>query len=350
LFCIREIRARYFAINEYSYHLFNNLPTPTFIVDINTGKIRFVNKASIECYGYSEEEFLLMTLNDIKVEEGQNILSEEFKTINPGNRKATVYAHKKRNGQIITVEVLSNKVTFNNKQCDLVVLQNIKEITSVENEKRDSLDEIIMSPNFASYILQNFPVDVAVFDKDHRYLLLNKIAVRDDEMRKWMIGKDDFDYFARKGSDMTVAKQRRERFLQATDGNGTEWIDEHMVDGQVKYVLRKYLPYKEDGNLKYVYGYGLDITEIRKVQLEREEYLKQLEKIAFTTSHEIRQPICNLKGLISLLDGEELKCQTIVEIINSMKQSVIVMDNYTRDLGAKLHDFKQNLSANKNGN
>ncbi|HEX8278533.1 MAG TPA: hypothetical protein VF540_07550, partial [Segetibacter sp.] len=173
----------------------------------------------------------------------------------------------------------------------------------------------------------------------------NKTAVKDDDTRKWMIGKDDFDYFRRKGTDMTIAEKRRDRFIKAIAGESTEWIDEHTVNGQLKYILRKFFPYHEDGKLKYIYGYGTDITEIKKGQIQRDVYLAQLEKMAFTTSHEIRHPICNLQGLISILEGLEFEGEEVKKIVGFMRISVNRMDDCTKDLATRLHEYRQNLSV-----
>ncbi|HEX8461396.1 MAG TPA: PAS domain S-box protein [Segetibacter sp.] len=324
---------------ENLHLFFDDLPIATCLIDINSFKFIYVNNAMVDNFGYSKEELLSICYNEINCNENQNFDELKSIVINGLNKKQLA-THKKKNGEIVNVTVCGHRISFKNRAYIFIQLKNIRTIVNVA-------DEITADPDFTSYILENFPVDVAIFDKSHRYILLNKTAVKNDEMRKWMIGKDDFDYFARKGVDMSIARKRRKKFLQAIEGKTVEWIDEHTIDGKIKYVLRKFLPYRKDGDLKYVYGYGMDITEIRTSQIQREAYLLQLEKLAFTTSHKIRQPICNLKGLISLLEMEKIESKTITEIVEGMQQSVVVMDEFTRELGEKLHEFKQNLSATK---
>lgn len=227
----------------------------------------------------------------------------------------------------------------------LLLSNDITEIVKAKEGKRIAEEEKLQQQNFTDYILENFPVDVAIFDKDHRYIFLNKTAVKNEEMRKWMIGKDDFDYFRRKGTDVTIPEKRRERFINAVKGQSKEWIDEYKVDGKMKYILRNFFPCYEDGHLKHVYGYGMDITEVKKAQLQRDEYIAQLEDIAFITSHKIRQPICNMQGLVSLLEMEKPEGRDIQNIILCMQKSVIIMDDFTKDLAIKLHEYKQTLSA-----
>ncbi len=335
-------------IRQQYYNFFAGNPMPMTIVDLDTNKFIAVNKAAIEIYGYSEKEFLALSISDIRVKEELDLMHQDLVTINHGLKKAGVRRHRKKNGEVILVEVSTSEVIFKNKQCRLFLACNVTEIAKAREEKKIAEEEKIKQQNFTSYILDNFPVDVAIFDKNHRYLFLNKIAIKDVALRKWLIGKDDFDYFRAKGTDMSKAEERRRKFLKAIGGESDEWIDEYVVDGKPKYMLRKFYPYHEDGTLKYVYGFGMNITEVKKAQNQRDEYIEQLEKLAFTTSHKIRQPICNLQGLISLLEMEKNECREVNNIIDCMKNSVTAMDDFTRDLAIKLNEYKQNLSKSAN--
>ncbi|MEM7039537.1 MAG: hypothetical protein AAF570_21360, partial [Bacteroidota bacterium] len=46
---------------------------------------------------------------------------------------------------------------------------------------------------FLNHILQSVPIEMAIFDRQFRYLFINRTAIRDDEIRNWIIGKTDFD-------------------------------------------------------------------------------------------------------------------------------------------------------------
>ncbi|MDB5190704.1 MAG: hypothetical protein JWQ96_267 [Segetibacter sp.] len=337
-----KIKKRIINTQMQYYNLFEHNPTPMAIVDLDTYQFVAVNKASINCYGYSLEELLKMKPSDIIVE---NKKSKEFegKLENPSFNNEGIVAHRKKNGEVFYTEVSSGDVLFKNKKCRLLLARDISEIVRANEARELAEQESIKQRNFTSYVLENFPVDVAVFDKDHKYILLNKVAVKNDEVRKWLIGKDDFEYFKSKGLGLSIAEERRERFKKALDGESTEWVDEHTVNGEQKYILRKFYPYMQDGNLKYVYGYGMDITAVRKAQMQKDEYIDQLEKIAFATSHKIRQPICNIQGLISLLEKDDFKDNDYKNITSCMQKSVLILDDFTKELAIKLHEYKQQL-------
>ena len=142
-------------------------------------------------------------------------------------------------------------------------------ITQVE-EKEEELRRLTITNdeqrNFYEYILNNLPSDIAVFSPEHKYLFLNPQAIKDKETREFMIGKDDFDYCNLKGIPTDSAKFRRAAFNKVKEGNKEiEWEDELFdLAGNRKVVLRKLAPvFDIDEQLRYVVGYGIDITAIK---------------------------------------------------------------------------------------
>jgi PAS domain S-box-containing protein len=138
-------------------------------------------------------------------------------------------------------------------------------------------EEIRSTRNFYETVLNNIPADLAVFDLNHNYLFLNPTAVKSDELRKWMIGKTDYDFFRKKGLGTEIADKRRVIFNKTIAENKTqEIVDEHIdKDGQTRYVMRRFYPYSDNqGELKLVIGYGIEITQIKNA----ERYIQSSEK------------------------------------------------------------------------
>ena len=127
----------------------------------------------------------------------------------------------------------------------------------------------LLQRNFYEEILNFIPSDIAVLDTDGRYLFLNPVAVKDPDMRNWMIGKTDEEYFIKRGKDLAIADRRRALFLQLMQTKQqVEW-EEEMTDrnGEKEILLRKMFPVPdEQGTIKMVIGYGLNITERKKIE------------------------------------------------------------------------------------
>ncbi len=193
---------------------------------------------------------------------------------------------------------------------------------------------------FLETILENVPVEIAVFDQDHKYAYVNSKSIRNESMRKWIIGKDDYDYINKRQLDSTMADKRRETFLKAREtGIEQEWIDEHpQPDGSRKYVLRHYSPFYVNGELRNVIGYGVDITRMKNAQLEREQLVKelgnrinQLMQFNSVVSHNLRAPVASIMGLCNLLDMS-LNESEKDEVLEGIQATAHSMDAVLRDL------------------
>lgn len=107
--------------------LFNVSPLPGWIYDIEDLKILDVNLAAISLYGYTREEFLNLTLKDLRPVNEVPKLTNAHKDINEldGYIYFGVFTHQKKNGDIIQMEINGHKVHYNNRACMLVSSQDV---------------------------------------------------------------------------------------------------------------------------------------------------------------------------------------------------------------------------------
>lgn len=117
---------------------------------------------------------------------------------------------------------------------------------------------------FFQSVLDSIPADIAVYSEDQRYLYINETAVADAEARKWIVNKNDFDYFTMRGLPLDRAYKRQAQFRSMLEGKEKKFFEEHSVkNGKDIYKLRQFAPIwdKQTGKLRYVIGYGVDITD-----------------------------------------------------------------------------------------
>lgn len=131
-------------------------------------------------------------------------------------------------------------------------------------EKKRLEEALLREKNFNEEILNNLPSDIAVFDANHRYLFVNPMGIKDPEIRKWIIGKDDFDYCRMRGRDIAIAEKRRDVFRQVEETKETvEFVDTMITaDDKTFHTFRRFYPIIKNGEIRYVIGYGVDITSI----------------------------------------------------------------------------------------
>lgn len=151
------------------------------------------------------------------------------------------------------------------------ITRYVNEVTKKEQELSQLKDEVIEQKNFYEFILNNIPADIGVFSHDHKYLFVNPQGIKNPEIREFMIGKDDFDYCRFKGIPDNIARERREIFNRIIETKQLlSWEDEITTpEGKRVVVLREMAPlFDEKGDVKYVVGYGVHITDRKKAEEE----------------------------------------------------------------------------------
>ncbi len=105
--------------------LFADNPHPMWVFERQARAFIEVNEAAITHYGYSREEFLRMTINDIRPEEDIPLLDSARKRRERYSEGA--FRHRVRDGRIIDVYVRAHDLEFAGEDAVLVVVQDITE-------------------------------------------------------------------------------------------------------------------------------------------------------------------------------------------------------------------------------
>src|SRR6266849_285143 len=99
--------------SEERYHLlFDSNPHPVWVYDSKTLAILDVNRSAVRNYGYSREEFLSLTIKDIRPQEDVPALQESAAKAPPDTERAGVWKHHKKDGTLIDVEITSHPLVY----------------------------------------------------------------------------------------------------------------------------------------------------------------------------------------------------------------------------------------------
>jgi PAS domain S-box-containing protein len=123
---------------------------------------------------------------------------------------------------------------------------------------------------FYETIFNNIPADIVAFNKEHKYVFLNHHAVKNKEVREWMIGKDDFEYCEWREKPKDLAILRRSQFDEMLATKVPHKFEEKMLspDGKPSFLLRVLHPVLNDNNdLELVIGYGVDVTTVKNQEV-----------------------------------------------------------------------------------
>jgi len=129
--------AEYLRDSETRYrHLFDANPLPMWVYDLDSLKFLAVNEAATEHYGYSQEQFLTMSITDIRPDSDVLAVQEiaNAKKGQAGFTHAGIWRHRKSDGTIIKVEITSHPIDFSGHRAKLVLANDVTD--RVEQERK----------------------------------------------------------------------------------------------------------------------------------------------------------------------------------------------------------------------
>lgn len=149
-FCafIRDITSRKNAeegirISEHKYRLlFEQNPMPMWMISLPGKNFLAVNDAAVEFYGFTREEFLRMNLKDIRPEEEANNINNAISTYTAGISNTGIWQHRKKDGTIIMVNLITHDIIYQGKHAKLVLSNDMTEKIMAEEKLKNSHAEL----------------------------------------------------------------------------------------------------------------------------------------------------------------------------------------------------------------
>lgn len=122
---VKEIEA---SEKKYS-DLFHLSPQPMWVYNLETYQFLDVNHAAVTHYGFTREEFLSMTIKEIRPKEELPKLEAAVAFVRQHEELFTkgIYLHQKKDGELIQVEVQSNIIQFQGQKAEVVLVNDITE-------------------------------------------------------------------------------------------------------------------------------------------------------------------------------------------------------------------------------
>jgi two-component system, sensor histidine kinase len=219
--------------------------------------------------------------------------------------------------------------------------------------EKNSLEKKIQTQkHLYENILSKMPADIAVFNPEHAELFLNPIAIKDADLRKWviewMIGKQEK---TNNNSGWEDAGAYRALFNKVIRKKEMGSVEETKINefGIEEHFLRHLYPIVDHNNeITMLISYTTNITErvkaeqaILKAKFVTEEAAKAKEAFLANMSHEIRTPMNGIIGLTKLLQKTKLTPQ--------QKKLTTLMDTTAEELLVVVNDILniQKMAAGK---
>jgi PAS domain S-box-containing protein len=143
-----------FAINEKKYELaliastqkykllFYNNPMPMWMLSYPERDFVDVNEAAILHFGYSREEFMKMNARDLRPQEDWGLYLQLKQQIMATKSYKGIWRYKKKNGEIIKVEIIAHDIIYEGNNVRLLLANDIDEKIKAEERLQESYRQI----------------------------------------------------------------------------------------------------------------------------------------------------------------------------------------------------------------
>jgi PAS domain S-box-containing protein len=156
---IRDSEQRYFE-------LFENAPVPMWVYDAETYRFLAVNSAAVNDYGYSQAEFLSMTIFDIRSEAEARRLKQYLALKTPDFSQR--WLHRRKGGSELTVRSVNRPIQHAGKCAKFAVVMDVSAQVQAENEVNDYLATL----QRAAIAAKAIPLHLSIYD------LMSEVAVQ----------------------------------------------------------------------------------------------------------------------------------------------------------------------------
>ncbi len=194
---------------EQSFRLlFESNPVPMWVIDRENLRFMAVNDAAVVRYGYSREQFMSMSVTELRPAEDRERFGNFLRALEPDQFGENIGQHINAGGQTIDVSVYSRVLTYAGRSARLTAVHDITKAKLAENELR-------RTQKFLDAIIEHVPVPIMVKDvssahkqaAEYRYSLVNR-AFEDlfGAPRARLIGKTIVDLFPKERVEFIVAE------------------------------------------------------------------------------------------------------------------------------------------------
>ncbi|MEY2545678.1 MAG: hypothetical protein QOG48_795 [Verrucomicrobiota bacterium] len=304
-------------LQEQRYRLlFQTNPSPMYVYNADTLQVLAVNDAAVAQYGYSRDEFLALTLRELRPAEDVDLLEKALSITRSPGQSSGEFRHVRKDGSLLYVEIYSSPVLWDTASARIVTAIDVTERKRTEERMREQAD--IIERAHDAVIVRNFSDDIVTVwnnGAEHLYGWSATEAIGQPMGELIFAESDD----RRAGLDQLVSAGEFHGELKHCAKDGREVI----VDSRVTLIRN------DDGTPRAVLGINTDITEQKKLetQLLRAQRLESIGTLASGVAHDLNNILTPILMCAEVLRGE---------VSNEDRQSAVALIDQSARRGANV--------------
>jgi len=269
---ITEERRAEAAVHESEQRyrlLFAASPIPIWIFDFRSLAFLEVNSAAVQNYGYSREEFLSMTLRDIRPPEDVPHLVEVIAKLEEGVAHHGMWRHIRKDGTPISVEITNHRLEWKGHEACLAIVHDLTERLRAEEELR-------IQKTYFERLFESMPEGIALIDESQHIHNVNRAFEQ-------MFGYGREELVSREITSVLIPERYRERVRDNVEavmsGVGLHVeTRQRRKNGEAIEVSITATPVELGQGQRMAYGIVRDITQKKESERERENLILQLQE------------------------------------------------------------------------
>ena len=299
--------------------MFHANPQPMWIYDALSLRFLDVNGAAIAQYGWSREEFLQMTLADLRPPEDVPAMEAQVRLARApdaaGVTSSGPWRHRRKDGGELLARTSAHSLQFGDRSARLCLVTDVTAQQALAAEREQMITQLQHSREWLDAAIDGGRIGLWARDLRSDVLTLggrwaDLLGTTPDEFsaRFGEIATESFETLCHP-DDLPGARERFRAFLR---DQGQPYADEYRLrhaDGRWVWVLsRGHVAERDaDGRILRMVGSFADITDVKAAQAAREQQHAAEQANAMKSqflarvSHELRTPLNAVLGFSQLL-------------------------------------------------
>ncbi len=321
----KEAEAR-LRTNEATFRLlFQSHPQPMWVYDRESLVFLEVNDAAVAKYGYGREEFLRMSLRDIRPPEDLPRLEEDLGREGAALQVSGPWVHLLKDGRRIEVEIHSHTLTFHGRPAVLVVAQDVTDKLAAERALQASERRL-------RTLMEAAQEGIWAIDAESRTTFVNRaMAEMLGTTAEAMVGASLFEYTAdewRAEAERRVARRRQ----GIAESHAFTF---RRADGRPLETYINTAPlFDEDGAYSGAVSMVTDLTDWKRMEneLARARTLETIGLVAGGVAHEVRNPLFAIQTVSAALHKKLGGAEEYTEYLRHIREQVERLNALMKDL------------------